>query len=184
MAFPAWLGIEESDFSTSLDAALSSGGPLMSFRGQVGVSSASRTYWFLASAGRDDRIDYTGSDYGDDHLDAAASHNLYIKRLTATPACLNFGRRIAPQSITTGRVFDVMQFGRLLVEEICLDTRHYFVPNEHYLEMDSYRDVLEITSRLAARDPRLVEIAWAGREYHRKYYSAAAIVRHLTTLID
>jgi hypothetical protein len=184
MAFPAWLGNEVSDFSASLEAALSSGGPLMSFRGQVGVSSAGRAYWFLASAGQDDRIDYAGSDYGDDHLDAAESHNLYIKRLTATPACLNFGRRIAPQSITTGRVFDVMQFGRLLIEETCFDTRHYFVPNEHYLEMGSYRDVLEITSCLTARDPRLAEIVRAGGEYHRKYYSAAAIVRHLTTLID
>ncbi len=184
MSFPAWLGDEVSDFSTCRDAALASGGPLLSFRGQVGISSASRAYWFLASAGRDDRIDYAGSDYGDDHLDAAESHNLYIGRLTATPACLNFGRRIAPQSITTGRVFDVMQFGRLLVEETCLDTRHYFVPNEHYLEMDSYPDLVDIASRLAARDPRLVDIALAGREYHRKRYSASAIVRHLTTLID
>lgn len=184
MAFPVGLDNEVLDFSRSLDAALGSGGPLMSFRGQVGPSSASRAYWFLASAGQDDRIDYAGSDYGDDHLDADESLNLYIERLMATPACLNFGRRIAPQSITTGRVFDVTHFGRLLVEETCLDTRHYFMPNEHYLEIVSYQDLVEIASRLAARDPRLIEIARAGREYHRQHYSDVAIMRHLATLIE
>lgn len=183
MAFPVGLDWAVPSFADALETAVQADAKLVSFCGSFGAANASRVYWFLANAGKDDRIGFSRSDYTNDHRDVTASLDSYIDRLTATPACLNLSRRVGKLGITTSRVFDVMHFGRLLVEESCLDTRHYFVPGEHYLEVDSYQDLTDVAARLAAREPRLFDIVSEGAAYHRRRYSDVAIVRHLATLI-
>jgi hypothetical protein len=177
-------------FPVGLSDALRHKGPApqdrpsrIAFSGSVEPFNFSRLYWVLHLQGYPDLFSIDVSQMVNDGLDVEVSLAAYIARLGRTIACLSLTKRSSGAHIITGRTFDVLSLGRLLVQERCEDMLSYFDREQHFCEFETVDDLLTIAEEVRSNSRRMQEIAESGARFFEERYSDRAAVQHLTTLL-
>ncbi|MDO8608696.1 MAG: glycosyltransferase [Phaeospirillum sp.] len=126
------------------------------FVGGIQLYNWHRAFWIAAAQSDRLRIEAQISSVVDDGLSALDSYRDYFQRLEKTGCCLNFSMRLNESRILTGRAFEAILAGALLVQEETADMPYYFKAGEHYLSFATYAELREI-ARFIAEEPAEAE---------------------------
>ena len=154
-------------------------GLTLSFVGGVDSANWGRGLWLaeLKRAGVPVRITVTKR--VSDGLPALESYRRYLKTLAATGCALNFSLRADGSRIATGRAFEAILAGALLVQEACPDIDSYFTPGEHFLSFTTVADLTEIGRQLATQAEPLLALRRRAFDFFQEHYRDECIIDHL-----
>ncbi|OAN54578.1 hypothetical protein A6A04_11665 [Paramagnetospirillum marisnigri] len=149
------------------------------FIGAIQLYNWHRAFW-IAAARRDGLpIETRLSTHADDGLDVMESYRAYMRRLELAGCCLNFSMRLNETRILTGRAFETIHAGALLVQEETDDISFYFTAGEHYLSFANYAELREIASFIARNPAEAESIRRRGFQFARDRYSDDKIMGYL-----
>ncbi|MDB5410646.1 MAG: hypothetical protein JWL84_5558 [Rhodospirillales bacterium] len=110
----------------------------------------------------------------------------YATILRRSRMVLNFSSRDGRSRPITGRAWQTMQCGTLLLQEESPATAHYFVPFVHYIPFDNVRELQHFMEFFKKNDDYARRICDNAAAFSRQYYSEAAIwgriVGHLSSV--
>lgn len=130
--------------------------PGLQFAGGVEYTNWDRALWLAAIAQTELPVKRSVSNHFDNNLSAIESYRAYMKRVAGSEAVLNFARRFNGFCPSTGRSFEALATGSLLVQERCDDLDLYLTPGRHYLRFETLTDLFDI-AHLVATEPAFVE---------------------------
>lgn len=186
-SLPVW---QHSVFSNKLfEAPLPHGGyqsrpvaplsPRITFTGGIKGYNWHRAFWRMVTARYGLPIDWHLSNHLDDNLSAIDSYMDYMQRLTDTAYSLNLSMRPDLSCITTGRTFETILCGALLVQEATPDLDYFFISGEHYLSFSSFAELKAICEFIKS-DPAAAEaIRRTGSDFALAHYSDHKIIGYL-----
>jgi hypothetical protein len=142
--------------------------PRVCFVGSINTECPARVAWWAEAARSGIPLDV----YLTDHAAAdQRSDQDYVNLLCGYQVSVNFTRRHSGVRIATGRCFETLLAGGLLLEEDNVDTRYFLKPGAHYVGFDNLTDLQQATTALLA-DPALRRrIARDGQAWVEKYFT-------------
>ena len=154
--------------------------PGFRFGGGVQYSNWDRAFWLTALTTSGLAVKKELSSHNIDNLDALASFRAYMVRQgQATTAALNFARRSNDTHTITGRTFETLATGNLLVQERSDDVDQFFVAGRHYLRFETITDLCDI-AHLIRTEPDFVEgIRQEGAAFFRQRYADERMMGYL-----
>jgi hypothetical protein len=155
----------------------------ISFVGSLMAYNWPRIFWRAASVARGLPIDWQVSNRLDDGLPPLDSYRDFMDRLGAVGCTVNFAMRKDYARIITGRSFEAMLAGALLLQEEADDLDYFFVAGEHYLPFRSFADLRDACD-LVTRDPaRAQKIRRAGHAFAVARYADDRLIGYLDALL-
>jgi FkbM family methyltransferase len=145
--------------------------PRMTFAGGVMGYNWHRALWLGAAERHGLAVDRQVSSHKPDGLPALPSYETYLRRLADATCSINFSMRSDMQSIITGRSFETIFSGALLIEEWSKDIDHYFIAGEHYLRFSTFSELASVAQFLAAKPDEAEAIRKAGTAFAYAQYS-------------
>jgi hypothetical protein len=94
---------------------------------------------------------------------------------------LNVSRHGPGQHLVTGRVWETVAAGALLIEQDNPATAHYFVPYRHYLPWRSIEEIVHLAHFIERRPDAIARIAGDAHAWASARYGAD---RFWSTLLD
>jgi FkbM family methyltransferase len=168
---------------TRFEAAPAPLRPRMSFAGSVMGFNWHRALWLEAAKHAGLAIDRQLSSHKPDGMSALDSYGDYLRRLADATCSFNFSMRQDLQCIVTGRTFETMLSGSLLVQEYSPDMGYYFIAGEHYLEFSSVAELRAIARFLETNREEAEEIRRRGAAFARDQYGDDKIMASLDQLL-
>ena len=157
--------------------------PRLRFGGGVQYSNWDRAFWLAAIADAGLPLTIAASHHQHDKRDALESYRGYMLQSATGEAALNFARRSNGISTVTGRTFETLATGTLLVQERSDDVDLFFVANRHYLRFETMADLFDVAD-LLAREPGIAEtIRRDGAAFFAGRYGDEQLVGYLDQLI-
>ena len=150
------------------------------FVGGVEYYNWQRAIWLSALAEERAPVQVSISSHLTDNLPALASFRDYMERLSALGATLSFAMRSDFSRTMTGRMFETLYFGALLIQEECSDANRFLVPGRHYLSFRTRGDLRRIFARLRHAPEEVAAIRTAGTAFYHEHYSD----RRITSSLD
>ncbi len=142
----------------------------LTFLGSVSPYNFQRAFWLEQAKRAGLPLDVTVVEHQDDALDPLTSYRAYMDRLAAGGAVLSLSMRRDGFGAATGRCFEALLAGALLVQEECADTAYYFTPGRHCVSFRSFADLAAVTERMLAEPEWAKAIAQAGHDYARAMF--------------
>lgn len=153
------------------------------FSGSIEWTNFPRMFWRIACR-NNKRVLFDISSLADDRRSPQDSYLAYLERLTSTGAAINFSMRRSGSRMMTGRTYESLAAGVLLLQEYSPDVAEFFVPNEHYIEFDgleSFETHVETTSLSAQKLFR--EVAREGCAFFHDTYSDKHLTAHFKSFL-
>jgi hypothetical protein len=155
----------------------------ISFTGSLLQHNWPRLFWRAAATAHGLPIDWRVSDHADDGLPPLDSYAAYLRRVADGGCAVNFVMRDDFSRIVTGRGFEAMLAGALLLQEEVADFAQFFVAGEHYLPFRSFAD-LRAACELVTQDPaRAQTIRRAGHAFAVARYADDRLLGYLDALL-
>jgi hypothetical protein len=149
------------------------------FFGSVAGYNFTRSVWLLLMERLGTPVAVTASNHGASDLNAAADYQRYADALMGSRISLNFSGRNLSTHITTGRVFESVLAGSVLLEEANAATPNFFVPFVHYVPFASAPE-LDAAVRLFLEDEEArLRMAGAARRWMDGNYAPGIVWRTL-----
>jgi hypothetical protein len=114
-----------------------------------------------------------------DGIPILESYGDYVRRIEASACALNFSMRPDLSRIITGRSFETLLAGALLVQEEAPDMDSYFVAGEHYLSFSNVAELRAIARFIAERPAEAEAIRRAGNVFARERYNDEKLIGYL-----
>ena len=151
------------------------------FAGSVKGWNWHRAFWLSVAKHLHMPIKKSLSTHVYDGLPPLESYALYMRRLTESACCLNFTMRpnVDHTCIITGRSFEVILGGSLLVQETAPDMHNFFVAGEHYLEFSSLAELSSVVDFIRENREEAEEIRRRGNAFAREHYSDEKLIGYL-----
>jgi hypothetical protein len=153
--------------------------PELGFVGGVQYSNWYRAFWLTAIADAELPFRASVSAHADDHLPVLESYRQYMRKLGAMGASVNFAMRSNGRRTLTGRTYEVLAAGGLLVQERADDVDLFLVPGRHYLRFDTLTDLFDVVHLLRAAPDRAEDIRRAGADFFCERYADDRIISYL-----
>lgn len=153
--------------------------PGVSFYGGVKGYNWHRAFWLAAASSLGLPIEKTLSSHASDGLPALASYALYMRQLAEAPCSLNLSMRSDQSCIVTGRCFETIITGSLLVQEATPDMEYYFVSGEHYLPFSSLAELRAVIDFIDKNRDEADEIRRCGNAFARERYNDDKLIGYL-----
>lgn len=150
----------------------------MKFVGGIFKYNWYRTMW-LAGVLHGLPVEAEMSTHMADGLSVLDSYVDYMGRIEASTCVLNFSMRQDMSRIITGRSFETILAGALLVQEDAPDMDSYFVAGEHYLNFSTVPQLRAIARFIAERPEEAEEIRRAGNAFARARYGDDKLIGYL-----
>lgn len=161
-------------------------GPLperLTFVGSIKGFNYHRVYWLVTTTAYGLPVDWKLSNHKGDGLPALDSFAAYMQRIAAAGISLNFSMRPDLSQIATGRVFETLLSGALLVTEHSPDMDYHFVSGEHYLGFSSFSELRSIIQFIKEHPEEANAIRRRGYAFAREHYSDAKIIGYLDNIL-
>ncbi|MBF0584636.1 MAG: DUF563 domain-containing protein [Magnetococcales bacterium] len=142
-----------------------------------------RSFWLAAAAEMGLPVRHRGRIMGPANLSPIERYASYRQQLAHMPCCLRFALRPAQPSPVTGRTFETLLAGALLVQESPSDLSRYFIPGEHYLTFSSLAELAAIVRFVNENRSEAEEIRRRGQAFACQHYSDAALLGQLETFL-
>ena len=155
--------------------------PELFFSGSVKGFNWHRAFWVAATNHLKLPVNVKITAHLQDGLPVLESFALYMQSLTESTCCLNFTMRpdINHSRIVTGRSFEAILSGALLVQELTPDMHHFFVPGKHYLEFSSISELSAIVQFIRENREKAEEIRRCGYEFAKEQYNDEKLIGYL-----
>lgn len=151
----------------------------LSFCGGVKGYNWHRAFWLAAASELGLPVSPRLSTHQSDGLPALESYALYMRHFRAAPCALNLSMRSDQTCIVTGRSFETIVGGSLLVQETTPDMDYYFISGEHYLQFSTLADLRAVVRFLATHPDEAEEIRRAGNAFARERYGDDTLIGYL-----
>ncbi|HEX3969753.1 MAG TPA: glycosyltransferase [Stellaceae bacterium] len=153
--------------------------PSFRFGGGVQYTNWDRALWAAAitQAGLPQRIE--ASQHQEDNRDPLESYRAYMLRAQTGEANLNFARRSNGTRTLTGRTFETLATGGLLVQERSDDIDLFFTAGRHYLRFETLTDLFDIAALLQQDPERAEAIRREGAAFFAERYSDEKLIAYL-----
>lgn len=149
------------------------------FAGGIKGYNWHRAFWMSAALQKNLPVVQKLSSHADDGLGVIESYRLYLKGLEEATSSLNFSMRSDLTRIVTGRCFETIAAGALLIQEQTDNMDYYFIEGEHYLSFTTFSELRSIFNFLAERKDEAEEIRRRGAEFYRQTYNDDKLVGYL-----
>lgn len=150
----------------------------MTFSGGVFAYNWHRALW-LAGILHGLPLTLQMSTHTEDGIPILDSYAAYLRRIEASACAINFSMRPDLSRIITGRAFETVLAGALLVQEEAPDMDSYFVAGEHYLSFSTVPELRAIARFVAERPHEAEEIRRAGNAFARATYDDEKLIGYL-----
>ena len=150
----------------------------MTFIGGVFGYNWHRIFW-LAGVDKGLPIDFFRSTHEADGLSVVDSYAAYMTRVESVGCSINFSMRPDLSQVMTGRNFETILAGALLVQEQTPDMDYYFVSGEHYLNFESVPDLRSIARFIADKTEQAEEVRRQGNAFARERYSDGKLTGYM-----
>lgn len=151
----------------------------LSFCGGVKGYNWHRAFWLAAATELGLPVEQRLSSHQSDGLPALESYALYMGQIRNAPCSLNLSMRSDLSCIVTGRCFETILGGSLLVQEATPDMDYYFTAGEHYLSFETVAELVAVVRFLAGHRDEAEEIRRCGNAFARDRYSDDKLVGYL-----
>jgi hypothetical protein len=151
----------------------------LSFVGGIDHANWHRALWLGALKSAGVVLRHTLTNRASDDQPALVSYDQYLRQLGQSGAVLSFAMRTDGTRIATGRVFEALAAGALLVQEQSADVEAFLTPERHYLSFTTLGDLAALAGRLRSEPEAVAEIRHRGRALFLESYADAAIIGHL-----
>ncbi|MEO5350054.1 MAG: glycosyltransferase [Magnetococcus sp. YQC-3] len=111
-----------------------------------------------------------------DGLSALASFSIYMRALANATCCINLSMRANQHCTVTGRSFETMFSGALLLQETSSDMYRYFIPGEHYLEFATLPELAAIIRFIQEHPEEAEAVRQRGNAFIHEHYSDEKII--------
>lgn len=184
---PAWHqpSVKDRVFMAPLPHAGDYGGPIlpldgrMRFIGSINAFNWHRFFWLSAAAVTDLPLDTQKSQHVADGLSVVESYLGYIRRLADGRCSVNFSMRPNLMPAITGRTFEILASGSLLVQERAPDLDCFLTAGEHYLSFSSVAELRAIADFIRDKPEQAEEIRRAGNAFFRATFSDDKVIGYL-----
>lgn len=153
--------------------------PWFRFGGGVHYANWDRALWLAAMIEAGLPLSMAVSDHVDDKLDPLESFRAYMKHSVTGEAVLNFARRSNGVCTLTGRTFETLATGGLLVQERSDDIDQFLIAGEHYLRFETLGDLFAIAHLLKTEPERAEQIRRAGTAFFEARYSDDKVIGYI-----
>ena len=155
--------------------------PHMLFSGSVKAFNWHRAFWMSAIERMKLPVTTKVSTHRPDGLPPLESYSLYMQGLMEATCCLNLVMRPDHHHsrIATGRSFETLLSGSLLVQEMSREMDYFFIPGEHYLEFSSVAELAAIVRFIDENREEAEAIRQRGHTFAREYYSDKRLIGFL-----
>jgi hypothetical protein len=123
------------------------------------------------------------SDHRNDDLPPLASYRLYMRKLEDAGCAINFSLRRDGSRMVTGRSFEALLSGALLVQEFCPEFDAYALPGRHYLSFSSPAELCGLWQFIRDCPKEAEAIRNAGYDFAKERYTDHAILGALLSCI-
>lgn len=137
------------------------------FLGSIHPGGTPRIVWWAECARLGLDLDFVETVHDTTHQ---LSDLDYFNRLRSYQVSVNFTLRPTGARIFTGRVFDVVRAGSVLLEENSFDTRYFLMPGVHYAAFETLPDLAALIPALLADLPRRLHMSAAARTWVARYF--------------
>ncbi len=155
----------------------------ITFLGAVQGFNWHRVFWLAAATKYNLPIEVKLVSHSDDGLSAMESYAGYMERIAEATCALNLSTRPNHMQIVTGRCFESMISGSLLIQEETPDLDYYFIAGEHYLPFSNITELRSICKFIQTRPAEAEEIRRRGTEFARDCYSDEKIIGSLDKML-
>jgi hypothetical protein len=158
--------------------------PGFSFAGSIEGFNWTRAIW-LAQARMVGRVDIQvdRSTHAQEDLSPMDSYRAFMARLAGHYASVNFSLRRTMQRTVTGRAFEVLASGGLLIQEQTPDLDYYMVAGRDYLRFETFEDLVGIADFLKQCPDQAEQIRLNGSRLMRGVYDDISTIGYLDEFI-
>ncbi len=157
--------------------------PTLTFHGSVLTYNWLRWPWLTAFKTEALPVTMGLIEHKTDGLDPVDSFSAYLKGLARAGSVLNFGMRSDLRVATTGRTFEVLASGALLVQEAADELDNYLIAGEHYLPFTTFADLRAIIAFLQSEPEQANEIRRRGSAFFRQTYAPERIIGAMDAML-
>jgi hypothetical protein len=143
-----------------------------------------RTLWLAGAKSTGIPVFSWLSDHRDDSLPPLASYRLYMRKLEEAGCAINFSLRRDGSRMTTGRSFEALLAGALLVQEHCPEFDAYAEPGRHYLSFTSPAELRGLWRFIRDCPAEAEAIRRTGHEFAKERYGDTPILNGLLGAIS
>ena len=114
-----------------------------------------------------------------DGIPILESYADYMRRIETSACAVNFSMRSDLSRTITGRSFETLLAGALLVQEEAPDMDYYLVAGEHYLSFSNVAELRAIARFIVEKPEEAEEIRRAGNAFARAHYNDEKLMGYL-----
>jgi len=144
--------------------------PKMEFIGGVAGYNWHRALWVAAMRSEKLPIVCHLTQFTTDGLTATESYLQYMRRLEDCRCAINFSMRANMTFIITGRTYDILAVGSLLVQERAEEIDNYFIEGEHYLPFTTFAELRAVSKFIQDRPDEAEDVRRKGNAFFRERY--------------
>jgi len=153
--------------------------PALGFHGSIASYNWHRWLWLAAAERMGLKVGTSVTHHKSDSLAPQDSFRRYLETLSAHGAVLNFGMRSDLSIALTGRTFEVLAAGALLIQEATPELDRFLVAGEHYLPFTTLADLRAIADFVSSKPSEARAIAACGNAFFRTRYAPHRIMSYL-----
>lgn len=155
--------------------------PHMLFAGSIQGFNWHRAFWMAAIEQRKLPLTKKISSHAPDGLPALVSYGHYMQGLKEATCCLNLVMRPDHEHtrIVTGRTFEVLMSGSLLIQESAPGMGYFFIPGEHYLEFTTIAELHALVDFITENREEAEQIRQRGHQFACDHYSNTKLIGYL-----
>lgn len=153
--------------------------PRLTFHGSILTYNWLRWMWLAALKSIAAPVSVGIANHKTDGQPTAQSFGAYLLALQRAGAILNFGMRSDLSVATTGRTFETLAAGALLIQESTPELGRYLVAGEHYLPFNTLPELRGIVEFLRHQPNAARTIRDQGAAFFRERYAPEKIIASL-----
>jgi hypothetical protein len=152
----------------------------IAFYGAVESYNLSRAYWLSGLKKGRIPIDQYVTNHRDDGLNPLESYRHYLGRFCQSARLLSFSLRTDGSRMLTGRSFETVFSGGLLIQERVDHLDFYFTPGEHYFRFETFPDLVDLVCYLDENPKIARETAERGHTHYLTHFNDDLLIRQLS----
>lgn len=154
--------------------------PKIFFGGGVAAYNWHRALWISAMRTEGLPLDTNLNAFFDDNLPPLESYQSFMRRLADARCAINFSmRQNMTTLLVTGRSFEILAAGSLLVQEACPDMDCFFIGGEHYLPFSTFAELRGVVEFLKSQPDAAEQVRRRGNAFYRARYHDDKLIGYL-----
>ena len=151
----------------------------VSFAGSISAFNWHRTLWRTAIEAFALPVDFRLTGHQSDGLPIMESYLEYMRAIGDSTVSINFSMRHDLSRSITGRTFETLASGALLIQETCPELDRYLIQGRHYLPFTTFRDLCGVIDFVKNKPSQAQDIRHNGTVFMREVYSDQKIIEYL-----